>query len=71
MMYGWIIGLILVVVLVMALGRASFFQKKTNTPTTEPNKSSSAIEILENRYAKGEIGKEEFEEKKAELEGEN
>ncbi|WP_114436338.1 MULTISPECIES: SHOCT domain-containing protein [Marinilabilia] len=67
MMFGWIIGLILVVALIVTLGRGDIFQKNTGTPESR-NRNSSAMETLKDRYAKGEIGKEEFEEKKAELE---
>lgn len=63
MMYGWIIGVILVIVLIGTLGRGAIFQKGTNQRKSE----SSALETLENRYARGEIDKAEFEEKKAEL----
>ncbi|HNP16931.1 MAG TPA: SHOCT domain-containing protein [Fulvivirga sp.] len=66
MMYGWIIGVILVVVLIVALGRGGNFQKSTNG-TEDSNTNSSAMETLKNRYAKGEIDKAEFEERKAEL----
>lgn len=70
MMYGWIIGVILVVVLIVALGRGGIFQKSTNG-TEDSNTNSSAMETLKNRYAKGEIDKAEFEERKAELEKTN
>ncbi|MEQ9439913.1 MAG: SHOCT domain-containing protein [Cyclobacteriaceae bacterium] len=63
MMYGWIIGVILVIVLIVVLGRGGIFQKGTN----QSNHESSALEILKNRYAKGEIDKAEFEERKAEM----
>ena len=33
------------------------------TPIAIQNKETSAIEILEERYARGEIGKDEFQEK--------
>lgn len=67
MMYGWIFGVILVVVLFVALGRGGIFKKSANGPA-DSNTNSSAMETLKNRYAKGEIDKEEFEERKAELE---
>lgn len=67
MMFGWIIGLILVVVLLVTLGRGAIFQKNTGTPESR-SRNSSAMETLKERYAKSEIGKEGFEEKKAELE---
>lgn len=62
MMYGWIIGVILVVILIVALGKGGLFQRNTGTT------NNSAMETLKNRYAKGEIDKAEFEERKAELE---
>ncbi|MDZ7846511.1 MAG: SHOCT domain-containing protein [Owenweeksia sp.] len=63
MMYGWIIGLIVIIVLLVALGRGNIFQKRPNN--TDSNASS--LEILKKRYANGEIDKQEFEERKAEL----
>ncbi|GAB3343172.1 hypothetical protein GCM10027429_33420 [Marivirga atlantica] len=66
MMYGWIIGAILIVVLIVALGRGNTFNKRTNG-TGDSNTNNSAMEILKNRYAKGDIDKEEFEERKAEI----
>lgn len=66
MMYGWIIGVLLIVVLIVALGRGRAFQKNTGT-AADNHHEDSAIETLKNRYAKGEIDKDEFEERKAEL----
>lgn len=61
--WWWIIGLIIVIAVVW------IFVKSMNQnagPTQSPGKS--ALDILKERYAKGEIEKEEFEEKKRELE---
>ncbi len=66
MMYGWIIGIILVIVLIAALSKGRIFQR--NTDIADNNANTSAMEILKNRYAKGEIDEAEFEKKKAELE---
>lgn len=70
MMFGWIIGLLLIVVLIIALDRGGVFKRNAGT-ATDNNTNSSAMKILESRYAKGEIDRSEFEEKKAELEKNN
>ena len=70
MMFGWIIGLVLVVVLIVAIGRGGIFQRNAGI-TAANNKSSPAMETLKTRYAKGEIDKVEFEKRKAELEKTN
>ncbi len=67
MMYGWIIGFILIVVLIAALGRGRIFQRNAGT-TAIKNNNDSALETLKERYAKGEIDKDEYEERKTELE---
>lgn len=66
MMYGWIIGVILIIVLIMALGRGNIFPINSRK-TGGNNNMASPMETLKNRYAKGEIDKAEFERKKAEL----
>ncbi len=70
MMYGWIIGGILVIILILALSKGSLFQRNTGT-TAANNTTGSPIETLKNRYAKGEIDEAEFEKKKAELKKDN
>ncbi len=67
MMYGWIIGAILIVVLIVALGRGGIFQKNSGT-TGGKSSNDSAMDTLKKRYARGEIEKAEYEERKAELE---
>lgn len=67
MMYGWIIGIILLIVLIVVLVRGNLFQKKAGSDAGG-TKDSSPMETLKNRYAKGEIDKNEFEDRKAELE---
>ncbi len=63
MMGGWIIGLILVVVIVwVAVKRPDLYNQSAN----QSNKKS-ALDILKERYASGEIDKQEFEERKKDL----
>lgn len=57
----WIVCLMLL----FTLFRYLFANKQLNTPSTE--NGSSALSILEHRYASGEIDQEEFLEKKQDL----
>jgi putative membrane protein len=57
----WVAGL----ALLFMLFRALFTNKQNSTTTTE--NGSSALSILEERYASGEIDQEEFLQKKKDL----
>ena len=59
----WIVGLIVLVVIIWPFAKGS---NRGNAGTSQTQKS--ALDILKERYAKGEIGKEEFEERKRALE---
>ena len=69
MMFGWIIGLALVVFVVWYFmkgqdqsGRSVF------DPPAEDSQEESARDILEKRFARGELTREEYEERKEALE---
>jgi len=60
MMWYWIIGLIILVAVVWLITR-SFSQNRPDFP------KKSALDILKERYARGEIDKEEFDKRKSDL----
>ena len=60
--WGWIIGLIIIGVIIWIIVKAV---NKTSPEVTKSDKS--ALEILEERYARGEIDREEFERQKKDL----
>lgn len=61
-MYGWIIIVLIVLVALWYFGRKGFSaRRQRETP----------LEILEKRFANGEITKEDYEEQKKVLEGGN
>ncbi len=61
--FGWLWIIILIVIILAGVYFFSEGFKKENVPQT----STSSIEILKQRYAKGEITKEEFDRMKREL----
>jgi putative membrane protein len=60
--YGWIIGLI---VLIIIIGLMSDARRRRKNASKQ--KFNSPLDILKSRYARGEISKNEFEEKKREI----
>ena len=60
--WGWIIGLIVLVLVVLVIVKAVGQSKGT-----EQSSGKTPLEVLKERYAKGEIDKEEFEQKKKDL----
>ncbi len=63
MAWWWIIGLIIIIAVVWVVVRGL---NKNNVPANQtPGKS--ALDILKERYAKGEIDKTEYEERKKDL----
>ena len=59
--FMWIFWLVLVVAIYW--GATVLFSYKNKTPNNKKN----ALDILRDRYAKGEIDKEEFEQKRKDL----
>jgi putative membrane protein len=59
----WIFWIVFVVVLLCAAYAAIGGRRQTD------DRAKSALEILEERYAKGEIEREEFEQKRKDLSG--
>jgi len=62
--FGWIFGLFVLILLIWLVVRTI---NSSNRPS--PHEIKSAIDILKERYARGEIDKEEFEEKYKGLSG--
>ena len=60
--WGWIIGLILLALIVWLVVRTT-----SQNLGTKAEVRDSALDVLRKRYARGEIDKQEFEEKKSDL----
>ncbi|MCB0588047.1 MAG: SHOCT domain-containing protein [Phaeodactylibacter sp.] len=63
MMFLWVIVLIIVIA-----GAWSFTRRRKNNPLYPGKQEETPLEILKNRFAKGEITREEYEERKEVLE---
>jgi putative membrane protein len=59
--WWWIIGIVIVVVIVWVV------VKRLNQSSTNQGIGKSALDILKERYASGEIDKQEFEERRRDL----
>lgn len=57
--FGWLIGLAVLILLIWVIIKAV-----NPSNLQSPQREKSALEILKERFAKGEINKQEFEEKK-------
>lgn len=63
MAWWWIIGLILVAAIIWSVIRSTDQNNNLNNSTNQ----KSPLDILKERYAQGEIEKEEFDQRKKEL----
>ncbi|WP_240924991.1 SHOCT domain-containing protein [Maribellus sediminis] len=59
--FGWLAGLAILVLIIWAV------TKSVNSGNSVSTERKSALDILKERYARGEINKDEFEEKKSVL----
>ena len=62
MAWIWIVGLIIFIAIIVVVVRSV---NQNNRPDRTPHKT--ALDILKERYARGEIDKQEFEERKSNL----
>jgi len=60
--WGWIIGIVVIAVVIWLAVRTTYQSRNQDI-----SGNKSALDILKERYARGEINREEFEEKKRDL----
>ena len=62
--FGWLFGLIVLILIIWIVTKSI---NSGHHSTTTHEKQKSALDILKERYARGEISKEEFQEKKHDI----
>ena len=67
MIFMWIFWLLIIVGLIMLIRWLVQSSSRDNRPTSSGTPASRALDILAERYARGEIDKEEYEQKKRDL----
>ncbi len=67
MNWGWGGGLMMILWIALLAGLIFWIIKATQKGGNQLSQPESAIDILKKRYARGEISKEEFEERKKDL----
>lgn len=66
MWFGWIFWLIIIAVIVWAVVTISRNVQRSGQ-TQDPSRTESALDILNKRYARGEISRAEFEQMKKDI----
>jgi len=67
--FGWIFTLIFWALIIWAIiAFVKYISEKSNIKSNSNDQGDSAMKILKERYAKGEINKEEFEQKRKDIE---
>lgn len=65
---GWVwMTILMVVFLAVVIGAVVWVARQLSRPSTTSDQGSSAIKILEERFARGEIDKGELDQRKAAL----
>lgn len=67
MNWGWVGGLMMILWIAILAGIIYWVVRTARKGGNQTIQTESAIDILKKRYARGEISKEEFEEKKKNL----
>jgi len=65
MWWGWFFWLVIIAVVIWAIVT---LVNRSKEPFSSPPQRETALDILKKRYARGDISREEFQEKKKDLE---